>query len=123
MATNITFDISDFEKGLKRLDVAIKGATMSGINDVADEVLRLSQREVPHDTGFLQNTGNVEPAKSDNNPEAIVGYHTPYAARLHEHPEYNFQGGRKGKYLEDPIKNNLRFFTEITGRQIGGVLR
>ncbi len=34
----------------------------------------------------------------------FVSYNTPYARRLHEHPEYRFNEGRKGKYLEDPFK-------------------
>jgi hypothetical protein len=68
----------------------------------ANEVLRLSQMEVPHDEGTLQNSGTVEKVDGD----WTVGYHAPYAARLHEHPEYHFQKGRKGKYLEDPILKN-----------------
>jgi hypothetical protein len=36
------------------------------------------------------------------------GYSTKYAARLHEHPEYNFKTpGTKAKYLEHPIEQNL----------------
>lgn len=66
------------------------------------ELMRLSQMEVPHDEGTLQNSGVVEEVNGD----IVVGYHTPYAARLHEHPEYRFQKGRKGKYLEDPILRN-----------------
>lgn len=70
--------------------------------DVAYELLRLSQLEVPHDEGTLQNSGVVEEIDGD----VVLGYHTNYAARLHEHPEYRFQKGRKGKYLEDPIRRN-----------------
>lgn len=69
---------------------------------IAHELLRLSQMEVPHDEGTLQNSGTVEAIDG----EVVVGYHEKYAARLHEHPEYRFQKGRKGKYLEDPIKRN-----------------
>ena len=123
MARDITWDTKDFEKGIKSLQVVVKNATKNAINAIANEVLRLSQREVPHDTGFLQNTGHVEEAKSNEAPEAIVGYHTPYAARLHEHPEYHFQGGRKGKYLEDPIKNNLRVFGRFAEDELKGALR
>lgn len=72
--------------------------------DAANEVLRLSQQEVPHDEGTLQNSGIVE----EYGGGYAVGYHTVYAARLHEHPEYNFQDGRKGKYLEDPIIRNAQ---------------
>lgn len=72
------------------------------LHDVAEEIMRLSQMEVPHHTGTLQNSGTVE----NIGGAVVVGYHTPYAARLHEHPEYRFQKGRKGKYLEDPIRRN-----------------
>jgi hypothetical protein len=37
---------------------------------------------------------------------------------LHEHPEFNFKNGRKGKYLEDPIKNNLGIFKEYYGKMV-----
>lgn len=36
----------------------------------------------------------------------LISHNTPYAHRLHEHPEYRFQKGRKGKYLTDPIIKN-----------------
>ena len=73
--------------------------------DAALELMRLSQQQVPHDEGTLQNSGTVE-MDSDWHRGVIVGYHTPYAAHLHEHPEYHFQKGRKGKYLEDPLMDN-----------------
>ena len=88
--------------GILNFNRAIKQGVPRALMDVAVEVLRLSQFEVPHDEATLQNSGTVE-VVSDN---VILGYHTPYAARLHEHPEYRFQRGRKGKYLEDPINRN-----------------
>lgn len=107
MATKITVDIKSFQKGIGRALNAIEGAALKGINDVASEILRLGSFEVPHDKGLLQTSGQVEPESSKR---VIVGYNKVYAARLHEHPEYRFQKGRKGKYLEDPIKNNLSIF-------------
>lgn len=104
---SVTFDATSFLKGTKRALTVVEKAALQGINDVASEVLRLGTFEVPHDKGILQASGHVEPV-SDS--EVIVGYNTVYAARLHEHPEYRFQKGRKGKYLEDPIKNNLSLF-------------
>jgi hypothetical protein len=82
-------------------------ATHRGLLEVADDLLRLSQLEVPFDTGHLMQTGNRRTITPD---EQEVGYFTPYAARLHEHPEYHFQNGRKGKYLEDPLKQNAKLF-------------
>lgn len=88
--------------------------------DVANEILRLSQAEVPIDEGTLQNSGTVQFVDD----AWVVGYHTPYAARLHEHPEYRFQRGRKGKYLEDPIIHNsdalkLKFGEGLKGGLFG----
>ena len=111
MAGNLKIEIDDkdFLDKVGEFTRQSMQKSVEGIRAVAYELLRLSQREVPHDTGWLQNTGHVEEHKD----EMLVGYNTVYAARLHEHPEFNFQKGRKGKYVEDPIKQNLRLFVSI----------
>lgn len=114
MASNISWDTKDFDIKSTSLIQKMKDLARKGVGMVADEVLRLSQYEVPHDTGRLQNTGHVEPLQD----EAIVGYNTVYAARLHEHPEYHFQKGRKAKYLEDPIKRNLHVFRSFIEKTV-----
>lgn len=119
MAGNIVFDTSDFDKKSKEFVVKMEKASYQGARDVASEILRLSTFEVPHDKGLLQASGNV----NDNNPkDIIVGYHKVYAARLHEHPEYHFQKGRKGKYLEDPIKKNLHIFIKYIADPIKNLM-
>lgn len=85
--------------------------------DVGYEVLRLGEKEVPHDKGPLQTSGTVEPSKDD----VVVGYNKEYAARLHEHPEYKFQKGRKAKYLEDPIINNIKLLREVIGKALNSI--
>lgn len=97
----------------------IEPAKNKGLKMVGDEILRLSSVEVPFDTGVLLGSGRVD-AKGD---QVEVGYHTRYAHRLHEHPEYNFRNGRKGKYLEDPIKANLSRLGEKLGLQLAWELR
>lgn len=87
---------------LKSLEAAVENGIPKQALDIGFEILRLSQFEVPHDEGTLQNSGTVEEVNGD----VVIGYHTKYAARLHEHPEYRFKKGRKGKYLEDPIVRN-----------------
>lgn len=88
-------------------------AEQDALEATALEGLRLTQFEVPHDEGTLQNSGTVEPLKGG----FVLGYHTPYAARLHEHPEYNFQKGRKGKYIEDPLNRNQRALGLTFGKE------
>lgn len=117
MARDIEIDTSEFEKGLARYAKAISGKVRGTVSKIGEEILRLSQSEVPHDTGELQNTGHVE-MRGD---EATVGYNKVYAARLHENPQYNFQKGRKGKYLEDPIKHNIPVFRKFVISELGSV--
>lgn len=102
---NVKIDATDFLNKSSKFVSLVTSKTHTAVNAVADEILRLSQFQVPHDTGQLQNTGHVEQGRTEM--QAIVGYNKVYAARLHEHPEYRFGKGRKGKYLEDPIKNNI----------------
>lgn len=99
---SLTLDVKEFSLSLVRLKKSADSAGKFSALAIGNEIMRLSQQEVPHDVGTLQNSGDVE-QDGDN---VIVGYHTPYAARLHEHPEYRFKKGRKGKFLEDPINRN-----------------
>lgn len=114
----IEIDLSDLLTGVREIDNRVKKVSRQAVRDVATEVLRLSQFEVPHDVGTLQTSGHVE----DERDESIVGYggnSAPYAVRLHEHPEYRFQKGRKGKFLEDPIKNN----TGVLGKHFADTVK
>jgi len=101
-----------FTQVLKELNKEIQPATNKALKMVGDELLRLSNREVPFDKGTLSNSGRVDAYPLVKEGTIEVGYHTRYAHRLHEHPEYNFKNGRKGKYLEDPIKHNLSRLSE-----------
>lgn len=116
---DITIDSSDFENVLVRINQKVDGIETKALMKMGDELLRLSNKEVPHDEGVLASTGVVEPEGKD----VVVGYHTPYAARLHEHPEYSFQKGRKGKYLEDPLKHNLSKWLMLYAKELERAFR
>ncbi|MFF3029146.1 hypothetical protein [Microbacterium sp. NPDC057944] len=90
---------------------------MDGENAAAERLLALSAAEVPFDVGTLSGSGTVEPATSPEEGASVI-YDTPYAARLHEHPEYNFQGGRKGKYVEDPAMENRDELGAIIAKKV-----
>lgn len=113
-----TVDDHQVTMKLSGLQQALDGGVSKAAMDVGFEILRLSQIEVPHDEGTLQNSGTVEEIDGD----VVIGYHTAYAARLHEHPEYRFQKGRKGKYLEDPIIRNLDVFKKRFALSVGETL-
>lgn len=116
MADDIVFDDKEFQNRIKEYQVAVDRGNSRAFFEIASEILRLSSFEVPHDTGMLQNSGFVD----DLGDEAVVGYNKVYAARLHEHPEYQFQDGRKAKYLEDPIKNNIDKLLQVYGMKLEG---
>lgn len=107
---------------LSQLTPEILQAVVAGENKAAERLLALSSADVPLDLGTLLGSGTVDPATDPEEGAAVV-YDTPYAARLHEHPEFNFQNGRKGKYLEDPALENRAELIEIvaeTVQQQGG---
>lgn len=113
----VDWDASGLMAGLDSWLESVKEKTAKAVTDIANEVLRLSQLEVPHDTGNLQNSGAVEDGESP--VEKIVGYNTVYAAYQHEgvradgsHVVTHWQDGRKKKYLEDPIRNNIDTFQD-----------
>ena len=119
MKINIAWDTSDFDGKISKVTPKMLAGASKAVGEAGDELLRLSTMEVPHDTGTLQNSGNVAKKKL----EAVISYNTPYAVRVHEHPEYRFQKGRKGKYLEDPLKNNVSKFKSIISNRIKAGLK
>jgi hypothetical protein len=110
----VTWDLSEFNSRVSQLNAKVVSVATEAVGMAGDELLRLSTSEVPHDTGYLQASGKV----SKKSLEAAVSYNTPYAVRVHEHPEFRFQGGRKGKYLEDPMKRNVETFRQIITKRV-----
>jgi len=85
-----------------------------GLKEAADAVLRRAEEHVPLDIGTLRDTGRVSQAGD----EAVVSYDTVYASILHEHPEYHFQHGREGKWLEKAVNASAG---EIEAKIGGGI--
>lgn len=105
----IKVDDTDFQKRIGDIvGKRLPSAQTQAVHDIASDILRRSGSTVPHDKGLLQNSGNVV----DEPEQSIVGYNKTYASRLHEHPEYSFQKGRRGKWLELTIKENLGIFVK-----------
>ena len=111
MSVNVKWDDKAFQKKMSdavgdKIRVAVKKSTV----DIAFDILRICTNRVPHDKGMLQNSGTID---QDPPEYTIVGYNKVYAARLHEHPEYRFQKGREGKWLERGIALNLTTFQKF----------
>ena len=85
----------------------VRSAVKFALEEAGGDLLKESVKIVPHDIGTLENSGKVSPVEKVGTDQMSisVGFNTPYAARMHEHPEYRFQKGRRGKYLETPLKS------------------
>lgn len=81
----------------------IRTATREAMTDALEFLKDEANKIVPHDEGILQASGDY--SIDSDGAKGTVYYDTPYAIRLHEHPEYNFQKGRRGKWLEITMAN------------------
>lgn len=100
--TALGFEITHYvwndEMVLRRAASGAKDAHESA----GERLIELLATVAPLDTGRL-----IGDATEDHNEdEGTVSYATPYAAILHEHPQWNFQHGREGKWLERTMNAN-----------------
>lgn len=92
----------------------LRGETLA-----AERLLALALPRTPLRDGLLRSTGGVVPAV-DPQEGAAVTFDTPYAARLHEHPEYNFtEPGTGGKYVENPALEHSDELAAIIATEAG----
>ena len=94
---NINFDVN---VDIKELAVAllVEGAVSDAIKIGSEALLTEANKTAPKDEGILIQSGKTSYDNESNT--GYVSYDTPYAIRVHEHPEWNFQNGRRGKWLE-----------------------
>jgi hypothetical protein len=78
----------------------VESSGRESVQAAAERVLARANEHVPYRSGALESTGKV----STDGLEAAISYDTVYAARLHQHPEYNFQGKGRGRWLVEAIE-------------------
>lgn len=90
-------------------------ASFVGLQAAGEFILGESIKITPLDEGDLQRSGNV----SNNGIDTVnISFNTPYAARLHENPQFRFQNGRRGKYLETPLQQKQKAAYEVMASEI-----
>lgn len=97
---------------IRRKDKGIE----SGLGKGASYTLTESTNIAPYDQGTLTQTADfdVDPGQG----KANVYYVQKYASRLHENPQYNFQGGREGKFLEKVVVRDNQKIRNIIADEI-----
>jgi hypothetical protein len=94
-----------------------------GENKAAERGVALAVKLSPWDTGGLADAHQVEPA-TDPVEGAQVVVDAPQAARLHEHPEYNFSTdtnpNAQGKWVETALIENKGELGAIIAKEVRG---
>ena len=122
---NISCDTSDFDNMIGRIARQVTPMVERCVQEMADTILKEARDQVPLDEGTLSKSGNAY-VEGDT---GIVAFNTAYAAYQHEgiradgtHRIRNYQGGRKGKYLEDPVKMSLSRLEAIAQKHLASSL-
>ena len=117
MANDIEVDDAELQRRLSEImGKRLQNGVSQAVHDIASEILRLGMNIVPHDKGQLAGSAKV----IDNaDGSATVGYNKVYAARLHENPQFRFQKGRMGKWMELTIVKNLGAFKTYYQKSVG----
>jgi hypothetical protein len=88
------------EHALAQIEHAAEEAELRG----AQVLLNAANRRVPKDTGALEASGHVDRREGG----AAVVYSAEHARYVHAHPEWTFQQGRSGHWLEEAIETSDR---------------
>ena len=99
------------------------GRLVEGMNLAAERGLALAVDRAPMDQGTLIENHTVDPSTGPDDAAAIVAG-TPYAARQHEHPEYNFATDAnpraQGKWIENAVVENKAELGAIIRQRVRG---
>ena len=96
---------------------------VDGLNLGAERGMALALDRVPMDQGTLSEAHTVLRATDPEEGSAIVA-DTPYAARLHEHPEYDFSTKSnpqaQGKWVENAVIDGKAEIGDIIRKRVRG---
>lgn len=68
----------------------------------AQRLLDAANERVPYASGDLLDSGTITRTEDG----AVVSYSVPYAPILRAHPDWDFQGGRSGRWLDEAVEEN-----------------
>lgn len=99
-------------RGAQALDAITRGA-LSGLAAAGDHLVGEVRREVPLDEGTLSRSVRADVDQSSMT--LGISADTPYARVQHEDESLRHPGGRKAKYIEDPVRREGEVCLGIIG--------
>jgi len=97
---SLTIDRIDWHDELALLMVdrlSVEGEELGG-----RALLEAANRRVPYRSGELEASAAIERGEG----EVVVGYRAVYAGVLNRHPDWHYEGGRSGTWLEDAMESD-----------------
>jgi hypothetical protein len=92
-----------------KITSVVEVAGRHGVESAAHALLKRANEHVPFQFGTLKESGTV----SVDGTTAAVSYGAVYAAKLHQHPEYNFRGQGRGRWLQDAAEQQEGYLTNF----------
>lgn len=111
-------DDRDFQAKAKQLVGGLNKFLKEEWIPVTTSITNQSKREVPRKSGRLANSFDEEWLIQGDILSWIAKYDTPYACRQHEDLDLHHTGGRKAKYLSDPINQHKNQFERATAKAV-----
>lgn len=100
---------------------AVHEAAADGLADAAEFILEDANRTVPLEEATLERSGDTDVDRAKL--RAAVSYDTPYAARQHEELDYRHAPGRRAKWLEQTMREDVDDVREHIAGRIREALR
>jgi len=121
MASGIKWDKTQAARMKQRLSFLASSyptATAQMAGEVAMQVIADSINEpptVPIDTGNLRSSGTFEVISDSSwrSVKVLVGFNTPYAARVHEIPMHFQDADAGNKYLESKLQRHQEQYVRV----------
>ena len=118
MTIRIEVDTHGFEGKASELIAQAIPAIKQEWNEPIVTIVNQSKNECPFLHGPLVESESEEWEQTETSLQVSIGYNTAYALIQHENMDFHHLGGKKAKYLEDPIKQHVQQLQDATEQGI-----
>lgn len=108
--------MTDFEAAVLATVQRMRAAAPAGLAAGLEVIAAESSRQVPKDTGALDESRQIEV----DGERGVISYNTKYSNRQHEDLEYVHPHGGNAKYLENPVHSEAEGFFEAVAEAMRG---
>ena len=110
--------VKEFDRWLEQTPGIVTKDVAAALFQEGENIMAVSKRRTPVDTGNLRSSGHVKPPKTKGGEtEVMLAYGTDYAIYVHEILTATHPSGQ-AKYLESAVKEAAGAFTANVKKRI-----